>query len=148
MATKEITIEGQRFRLNGLTAMQQLHVSRRLTPILASAAPALLPMMMQGRVPEMTDLAAAIGPVADVLAGMPDAEFEYIVHACLGSVHGAAANSDAWGPLYVGKVCMRNDISAELTLTLTVRVINEDLGPFIRGFLTSRSPGEPAAAGA
>jgi len=145
---KEIEIKGQRFRLNGLTAMQQLHVSRRLTPILASAAPALLPMMMQGRVPEMDALAAAIGPVADVLAGMPDAEFEYIVHTCLGTVHGTTASSDAWGPLYVGKVCMRNDLSAEMTLTLTVRVINEDLGPFIRGFLMNQSPGEPAPAGA
>lgn len=143
---KEIEVKGQRFRLNGLNAMKQLHVSRRLTPMLAAAAPALIPVLTQGNRPDMVQLGAALGPVADVLAQMPDAEFEYIVATCLASVHGTTANSDAWGPLYIGTTCMRSDLTAEMTLTLTIRVINEDLGPFIAGFLTSQSPEEPEPA--
>lgn len=143
---QETTVRGKTYRVKRLDAMRQLHVSRRLAPLLAGLAPAL-PALAVAKGP--AESVAAIKPFADAFAQLPDADAEYIVATCLSVVsRDAQGDGKTWGPLYVNGTNCAEDLGLDTLLPLVVFVVKASLGPFIADFLTSAPGGEVAASAA
>lgn len=165
----ETTIGTHAYRIGDLSAMAELHLARRLTPII----PALLPTIgalqrltavaklaapAQPETPTEKDvrgkeivasLSQELGSVGDILtplttmlSTLPDAEVEYIVQACLAVVQ--IKQGDRWTNVQgsgEGKPLMFQHLRMDAMLLLCKEVIWANLGPFIRGFLpTSPAP--------
>ncbi|HDR9029892.1 TPA: hypothetical protein QDB14_004114 [Burkholderia vietnamiensis] len=146
MAT-EIEMSGERYQIGRLPAMQQFHVSRRIAPVLSPLIRAYLELS-KSDVPLTKNLAliaTSIEPLTEALSRLPDDDAEYVIGACLRIVerHQGAGWARVWSPTQ--NVCMFDDIDVGVMLELTVRVIMENLGPFIGGLLTSLAS-SPAAA--
>lgn len=159
----EFEIDGRQFRFDKLPAIQQFHVSRKISPLI----PPLLPVFAQFK-KEQAALGVAeagvtedgapvaesslafdkIGPLlqpfADGLAQMSDESSEYVFNACLGVVR--YKHGDNWIPLWstTGKVIMVAELNdPSLLLRLVVRVIQDSLAPFIAGFLSGQKGATP-----
>jgi riboflavin synthase alpha subunit len=145
MAT-EINLNGQRYTLGKLSAMQQFHVSRRIAPILPAIIRAYTQIgASEVPLPENLDLiASSIQPLADGLAALKDEDAEYVLGTCLSVVERRQDHgwSHVWSPTQ--KTAMFDDIGLNVMLEVAVRVIIENLGPFIQGLLTSPAS-SPAA---
>jgi len=148
MQTIEFDIAGQKYRAAKLDTIKQLHVSRKIGPVL----PKLLPVFVQftrsakaGEAHEdLEGIAAAVEPLAQVLAEMSDADFEYVVNTCLASVHRNQMNN--WAPVFVaGGGLMFDDIDLGATVHLVAKVIWHSLGPFLSGFLARAQATNPTA---
>lgn len=147
----EIELADQKYRVAKLDAMRQFHVSRKLGPIVPTLVPVFLQMAREGGVKDIGASAALLQPFADALAGMSDADAEYVLATCL-SVVRRKTNADTWAPVWSdkAKACMFDDMDLGTMVQLTLEVVKDSLGPFIRGLLTSLPEGmseSPAAAG-
>lgn len=141
----EITIDGNRYRTGRLTPYQQLHVARRLAPLLTGAEALISAVMSEDDV----DLRLALkqlAPVSEALAKMPDAEVEYVLDLCLGVV--TRLDRDAWSLVLPtpGAPPMFQDITMSVMLQLAVAVIRENVESFFPGQgSTSATEAEPPA---
>ncbi|WP_423196792.1 Bacteriophage protein [Cupriavidus sp. H19C3] len=147
---REIELGRNRYSIGRLSAMQQLHVSRRIAPIV----PALIPVFLslRGKVDRGDDLeglATALQPLADGLAGLKDEDAEYVVGTCLSAVQ--RWQETGWARVWAieQKRLMFDDMDMGVILPLVVQVVVANLGPFIQGLLTSQasSPDPAAQAG-
>lgn len=135
----EFELEGQQYRCHKLTAMQQFHVSRKIAPLIPAAiGPALAISKMQGGFEQ--NLEAIVGqlqPFADGIATLPDADAEFVLSTCLSAVR--RAQGDKFMPVWSAQhqTTMFDDIDLGVMVRLTLRVIIESLGPFIKGAVTS-----------
>lgn len=135
----EITINAQAYRLGRLNAFQQLHVSRKVGPLIPTLVPAFLAMGTAGAGLDQLDrLASLIQPFTDAFAGMSDADVEYVAAICLGAVQ--RKQGEAWAPVWSqqGKCLMFDDMDLGTMVPLVVQVIVANLGPFISGLLTAQ----------
>jgi hypothetical protein len=143
----EFEIGGQRYRAEKLDAFKQLHVSRKIAPII----PKLLPMFQKfaGSKDALKDdldgLAEAFEPLAQALAEMPDADCEHVFAACLGVV--SRNQQGNWATIWSqsAKSLMFDDIDLGQMTQIAVKVIWDSLGPFISGLLANKAA-SPAAA--
>lgn len=124
----ETEINGQQYRTGKLNAIQQFHVARRL-------APALWAMGAAAAGAELTDLSDAgalmkLGPVAEALAKMSDADTEYILKTCMSVV--ARQQGQGWAAVQAqnGSALMFEDIDLPVMMRLTFVVVQENLGNF------------------
>ena len=147
----EFEIAGQKYRAGKLSAFQQLHLSRRIAPLL----PKLLPVFAQiaGRKgdDEPVDLSAfagAVGPLAQTLAEMSDVDCEYVFGTCLTVV--SRQQGQAWSAIWnaPSKSLMFDDIDLPVMTEIVVKVIADNLGPFMQGLLAraQTQAGSPATA--
>ncbi|RQU63895.1 hypothetical protein DF143_07070 [Burkholderia cenocepacia] len=173
MAT-EIELSGKRYQIGRLSAMQQFHVSRRIAPIIPSMIPVLMkfyaeiersrnaaantalsalaagedapaPAPEQREVLGLVDtIAPVLQPFADALAGLKDEDAEYVFGTCLSVVE--RQHQNGWAKVWSAahKTSLFDDMDMGSMLPLVVRVVVENLGPFINGLLTSQA-GSPAA---
>lgn len=147
----ELTLGGNAYSIGKMSAMKQLHVSRRIAPLI----PKLIPLFTRVRTSgapltsDLDGLAEMLQPLADSLADMDDSDAEYVINACMSVVQRktqygwtAAWNEQARSPMF------ENDMGLDVLLPLTVRCIVVNLGPFIQGLLTSPagSPETPAGS--
>ena len=149
--TIEFDIAGVTYLASKLDAFSQLHVSRKISPVLPKLMRALFSIFQKtqggalGRedesgetkidTAEITDLAAALEPVAAVLASMPDQDAEYVYSACLSVV--SRKHGDTWSPVWNRQhsTCMYDDIDLGVMTQLVARVTLDSLGGFISGLL-------------
>ncbi|HDR9290382.1 TPA: hypothetical protein QDB46_005581 [Burkholderia multivorans] len=156
MAT-EIELNGTRYAIGKLSAMQQFHVSRRIAPIIPPMIPVLLQFYeemdktekvsadeKQGVLALVTSVAPVLQPFADALAGLKDEDAEYVFGTCLSVVERwqGAGWAKVWN--FTHKTAMFDDIGIDVMLPLVVRVVVANLGSFISGLLTSQAS-SPAA---
>ncbi|VFR54628.1 probable bacteriophage protein STY1060 [plant metagenome] len=147
----EIELGGARYSLGRLSAKQQFHISRRIAPIVPSLLPLYSGLLANRQEGEglTADSAALLQPLADGIAGLRDEDADYIIDTCLSAVQRQQDGRwvAVWSPTQ--RVLMFQDIELAVMLPLVVRVIVENLGPFIRGLLTSPASGPaPAQAAA
>jgi hypothetical protein len=141
----EFEIAGQRYRAEKLDAFKQLHVSRKIAPII----PKLLPMFMKfaGNADALKDdlavMAEAFEPLAQALADMPDADCEYVFNACLGVV--MRNQQGNWTSIWAGGSLMFDDIDLGAMVQITAKVIWDSLGNFTRGLIANQARGQTAA---
>ncbi|OXJ16636.1 phage tail assembly chaperone [Burkholderia sp. HI2500] len=171
MAT-EIQLGGKRYQIGKLNAMQQFHVSRRIAPIIPSMIPVLMKFYAEiersrnaaanaalGALAAGEDASAAeqrdmlglvdsiapvLQPFADALAGLKDEDAEYVFGTCLSVVE--RQHQNGWAKVWSAahKTSLFDDMDMGSMLPLVVRVVVENLGPFINGLLTSQAS-SPAA---
>lgn len=134
----EINLGSLEYRVAKLDAMRQFHLSRKLGPIVPTLVPVFLQMARDGGVKDFGASAALLQPFADALAGMSDADAEYVLATCL-SVVRRKTSADTWAPVWSdkAKACMFDDMDLGTMVQLTLEVVKDSLGPFIRGLLTS-----------
>lgn len=141
----EIDLNGNRYSIGKLSAKQQFHVSRRIAPILPTMIPIFLRIKESGvnLTDDLDGMAQILQPFADGIAAMRDEDADYVIDACLSAVQ---RKQDAGWFNVMGstKQLMFQDIDLGVMLPLAVRVIVENLGPFIQGLLTSQA-GSPEA---
>ncbi len=137
----EFTIDGHEYRADKLSAFQQLHLSRRVSPLIPPLIPVFLRLSKSaGGFAALADqMGELLGPFTEGLAGMSDEAAESIFSTCLSVVK--RKQGDNWAAVWnqSAKTVMfadLNDIGAMMPIVM--RVIQDSLGPFIRGLLTSQ----------
>lgn len=154
----ETTINDVLYRIGKLDTFSQLHLSRKLAPLVPELVPAFVQIQKvisatqvgDGVAPlgmdEVASIAALLGPFTDALANLSDADTEYITSLCMGVVQRQSGST--WAAVWNkdAKTFMFQDIELDTMLLLLVRAIQANLGNFIRGLLTSPAmPKVPAA---
>jgi len=151
MQTIEFDINGQAYRAAKLDTFKQLHVSRKIGPVVPKLLPAFLKIAESAKAgaakDDLNGLAAAVDPLVQALAAMTDEDFDYVVHACLAVVQRQQQGNWAsvWTP---GGGLMFDDIDLGATVQLVAKVVWHSLGPFLSGFLAkvpAMNPAPPAA---
>ena len=130
-------INGINYTIGKLDAFTQLHVARRLAPVLAGMFTAFRHAPEIANAADDSILAMATGPLAETLAKMSNEDVDYVVNACLSVCQRQQAKG--WAKVMVNGSLMFSDIELDALLGLTVAVIQENLGRF---FSTS----QPASA--
>lgn len=139
----EFEVGGHKYRSGKIPALRQLHVARRLAPVLGALKDTILSLKerrgLDAKPDAGADAAAALamlGPIADVIARMSDDDATYIIGTCLGvcSRNQSGAWTAVWSDAAGGP--MFDDIDMITMLHITVEVVKDSLGPFFAG-LTS-----------
>jgi hypothetical protein len=136
MAT-EATIDGKTFEIGKLNAFEQLHVFRRVMPIMK---PVLQVMRTPGGVNQL-DMVMAM---SETLSTLPDEQLDYVINKCLSVIR---VKDDARGmsfPVMRGATMMYQDFDMPQLLRLTWEVLMENFQPFFKGLLVAPSKGEAA----
>lgn len=144
----EFEVAGQRYRAEKLDAFKQLHVSRKIAPII----PRLLPMFVKfsesgdAMKADLVGMAEAFEPLAQALADIPDADCEYVFNACLGVV--MRNQQGNWASVWSqsAKSLMFDDIDLGVMVQITTKVIWDSLGNFIRGILANPAGSQQPAS--
>ncbi len=139
----QFEIAGNEFRAAKLSALTQLHVSRRIAPILPTILPAMLKaatLKSEDESPDLLGLADAFAPVAEALAHMPDEACEYVYNACLSVV--SMQQGSNWVNIWnaANKVAMFDCVDLAVMTQIVAKVLWENLGNFMRGFAAKASP--------
>ncbi len=127
----ELELSGNNYKIGKLSAMQQLHIVRRLAPTifaLSSATSTDTPK---------TDFEAlsALAPVADMISKMSDEDSEYVVKSCLSVVF--RQNATGWAKIQAGNGnLMFDDIDLSAMMKLTFEVVKDNLGNFLTALPT------------
>lgn len=131
-------IAGHKYAIGKLDAFEQLHVARRLAPMLSElmsafiSAPALFTGKTEGEDESkalMEVLELATGPLADAFSKMSNVDVDYIVHACLSVCERKQAKG--YAKVYIPRGgLMFQDIQLDTLLGLTWYVIQENLAGF------------------
>lgn len=143
----EIELSGNRYSIGRLNAKQQFHLSRRIAPIIPPLIPVYL-RLAQGGKPLMEDpagLSELLQPFTAGIASMSEDDADYVMGVCLAAVQ--RQQSGSWANVWSASqgICMFQDMDLGVILPLIVRVITQNLGPFMQGLLTSQGSG-PAEA--
>lgn len=150
--SEPIEIGSHSYVCGRLNAMAQLHVSRKLAPVLPTLIPLLANADLASQVgaaisgghvssDQANDLARAAKPFAEALAEMPDDSADYVVNTCLSVVK--RKSQDGWHGVVREGHCMYDDMDLGVILPLVVRVITGSLGGFIKGLVTSVTGASP-----
>lgn len=134
---------GQVYRAGKLNAFTQFHVSRRIAPIIPTLIPVFLKLSREGSLQDdLAGLAEVLQPFTDGIASMSDESSEYVIASCLSVVQRQTGNN-TWASVWnqQGKTCMFDDMDLGVMIQVMMRVIQDSLGPFITGLLTSQQSG-------
>ena len=158
----EFDLGADTYRIGKLNAFQQFHLSRKVAPIIPTLMPVFLKLKGSAKAlaiaaaagdsdesdgaplsGDLEGLASLMQPFADGIANMPDETAEFILSTCLGAVQRKQGTS--WFQVWNASqnVCMFDDLDLGVMIKLSLRVITESLGPFLRGMLTGQ--GTPKA---
>lgn len=142
-----IPIGGHDYAIGRLNALDQLHVSRKIAPIVPNIMP-ILTEVAKGDLEKViasieTDenaelaglepLAKALEPFMEAIAKIPEEDVNYVIYKCLSVVK---RNGSV---VCRGESIMFDDLDMNHLLPLTVAVIRTNLGNFIQGLLTKAS---------
>lgn len=149
-AADTFEVGGNTYRVGRLNAIKQLHVVRRLAPLIGSLKGADLRGAMTGgvtdeeRAKQSAALMTVLEPLAGAIAALSDDDTEYVLGACLMVCQRQAAGGLGWSAVWSeqAKRTMFDDITLTDMLTLVGRVIMQNLGDFT----SALSRNTPAAA--
>ncbi|WP_228748449.1 phage tail assembly chaperone [Acinetobacter towneri] len=142
-----IPIGGHDYAIGRLNALDQLHVSRKIAPIVPNIMP-ILTEVAKGDLEKVIEsieadenaelgglepLAKALEPFMEAIAKMPEEDVNYVIYKCLSVVKRGGA------VVCRGESIMFDDLDMNHLLPLTVAVIRTNLGNFIQGLLTKAS---------
>ncbi|WOE32178.1 MULTISPECIES: phage tail assembly chaperone [unclassified Acinetobacter] len=140
------------YEIGRLNALDQLHVSRKIAPIVPTIMPILtelskggihelierLEKVKQGDTAQLEEidlngLSDALSPLMDAFASMPEDDVDFVTHKCLSVVSRNGARA------CIKDTIMFDDLGVEHILPLTLAVIRLNLGNFIQGLLMKAS---------
>lgn len=144
----EFEINGVQYRSGKLDTFKQLHVSRKIAPLVPKVLPAFAAIAQANRpagaalgVANIDLIAKAIDPVTNVMAEMSDADVEYLFANCLAVVQRKQGKD--WAPIWRNEALMFDDIELPQMTQIAMKVIWDNLGPFIQGLLAKQSASNP-----
>jgi hypothetical protein len=123
----EKEINGQTYTVGKLDPFAQLHVARRLAPVLASMGVGAL-ALARGNKLEAEAMLDMLGPVSEIVAKMPEEDVNYILQACLMVCKRHQADKKA--SVMVNGQLMFQDMEMPTLMQLAVAVVKESLGGF------------------
>lgn len=135
-------INGITYSIGKLDAFQQLHVARKLAPFLAHLFPMLAKLAPQAEgSADLGDvlMELAAGPLADIFCRMAKEDVDFVVNTCLSVCQ--RKQDTGYKKIFANGSLMFNDIQLDTLVSLTLAVVQENLGRF---FLTSQ-PESPKA---
>jgi len=133
----EFTINGHTYKIGKLNALTQFHVARRIAPVVSG-----LGIFIEVA---KADPLAAIGPVAEAIGKMTDADSEYVIYTCLGAVQRKQPGVNlGWGPVTSSGGLMYDDIDLPVMLQLVFHVLQVNLAGFLNALPGSPQGGAPA----
>jgi len=142
-------MDGKTYRIGKMTAFQQFHVSRKISPLIPPLIPVFMQIAKDSGANNIAQLSALFQPFCEGFAALSDETAEYVISNCL-SVVRRRNDKDEFVPIWStgGKVVMFDDINDLSTLLrLVLRVIQDSLGNFLSGFLSGAPlDSNPAAA--
>lgn len=137
----ELELQGITYRVGKLDAFKQLHVSRRIAPIIPPLIPVFMEIAAGGTNPfeDSENLAESLQPFTDALANMKDSEAEYVIGTCLSVVQ--RKNGQGWANVWnvQGNCSMFDDMDMSVMLPLVIQVVKDNLGSFMNGLLTKQA---------
>ena len=131
----EFELGGQTYRIDAMAAMKQFHVSRRIAPLLPAILPVYAAFARGIDINQMDQLQPVLDPLCQALSGLTDENSEYVIGACLSVV--SRKQEKGWASVWGSAGLMFADIGLNVMMQLTVRVIVDQLGPFLRGMPTA-----------
>jgi len=162
----EFELHDRKFRVKKLSAFGQLHLSRRVAPLLPPLAPLIVKITQKAREErekgedgpagsllstDVLALAELALPFAEALASMSDEDAERVFTMTLTCVEVLTdPGHNVWMPLWLagGKAPMVMELDdAAALLPIVVRVIVHNLGNFMDTLLTRREEVGPASIG-
>lgn len=143
----EFEVDGVEYRIGKLTAFQQLHVSRRIAPLVPPLIPVFMSMAKERQSgADVLQSPQLLQPFADGLALLSDETAEYVLNTCLAALK--RKQGDNWVAIWNAgaKMAMFEDLNdMGKLIPLAMRVIQDSLGPFIAGLFTSQQTAADAA---
>ncbi|KPH79321.1 phage tail assembly chaperone [Bosea vaviloviae] len=117
------------YRSSPIDAMGQVHLMRRLAPILNALRAAA----------EKGEPALAIDPAVNALSEMPDEVVAYVINSCMASIQRQKAGDTGWAKVWNGPAQkpLFDDITGFELLSITANVIMAEVGPFYAGLASS-----------
>lgn len=143
----EFEINGVLYRSGKLDTFKQLHVSRKIAPLVPKVLPAFASIAKRQKEATADDIgiiAEAIQPVADVLSEMSEQDVEYVFGNCLAVVQRKQGKD--WARVWSNDALMFDDIDLPTMTQIAMKVIWDNLGPFISGLLAKQTASSPQAA--
>jgi len=138
----QFEIDCQQYRADKLSAFQQFHVARRISPLIPPLISAFREIARSGSLSsDSPALPAVLQSLADGFAQLSDESAEFVISTCLGVVR--KQQGDSWVVIWNASAKRAafdelNDLSKLLPIVL--RVIQDNLAPFMSGLLTSQQP--------
>jgi len=124
----EFDIDGTTYRTNRkLSAFEQLHVARRVAPLITRLVPSAQSSGDTG-----PTFLSMMGPIIDGLSQMPDEDVNYIINHCA-SVVQRAQGGGIWAPIWnvpAGRL-MFEDLDGMQLLRIAIIVMQENLANFM-----------------
>ena len=133
-AETDLALGAQAYRVGRLSAKQQLHVFRRLGPILAAVGKPVGDMVKgYGSLKAAEDsgagnLSELLAPVMNELSRMPDADVDYIIDTCLAVC--SRLEGERYAPMMRQGVLVFQDIDMVIMVRLAIEVIKDNIGNF------------------
>jgi hypothetical protein len=128
-------IAGITYQVGKLNAFEQLHVARRLAPMLGDLVSIFKqhPNLISdgesdGESAESRILELALGPLSHTFAKMSNEDVDFIVNTCLSACQ--RKQERGYAKVFVNGHLMFQDIQLDTLLGLTFAVIEENLGSF------------------
>ncbi len=120
----KFTVADHEYMAAPLDTFKQLHVVRRLAPVLG-----MLVVIKK----DMLKLEDAFAPLVEGLARMSDADCDFVVHNCLAVCQRKVEGTETWGPIFnmSAKRMMYEDIGLAQMLEIAFHVLQENLGDFM-----------------
>jgi hypothetical protein len=147
-ASFEFSIKGRNWRARRLDVFQQGFVLKRITPLIGPLIPMVrelekyLPkdgeeLKLPSKGELLEEVSKLMVPFADSLSTLKDEDLRWLMETCLSSVQ--YDQDGTWVPFWnkAARTSMFDDMNdLSIWLPLTVRIIQENLGPFFVGLLT------------
>lgn len=135
----EFDIKGVAYRAAKLSVFDQLHISRKLLPVLAGMASDFSQMQTVIREKNMAGAMESIVPkIAKELAALSNEDCNTVIYPCLSVV--SRKNGDVWTAVFSHGVLQFDDISLFSLLQIVARVIGDSLGNFLQELPTIPTP--------
>jgi hypothetical protein len=128
----EFEVGTETYRAGKLDAFAQLHVSRKIAPVLPKLLPILALLPKTGDAVDLGQMGAILEPLTGVLAAMPKDDVDLVVTACLSVVQ--RKQGATWAPVWRSGTLMFEDIELAVLVQVVVQVIRGSLGNFMQGF--------------
>lgn len=142
----EFTVGTSTYRSDAMSAFQQFHLARKLAPVIAPFIETALPFASRAAGGTITKealpaLLKDISPVLKILSDLPEAEVEYVLGMCLGTVSRKDPKGGGWAPIWSegAKRMMFADIAMPEMLVIAAQVIQANLADFIKAPLPTSS---------
>ena len=136
--SEPFVVSGQTYRAGRLDAIKQLHVVRRLSPLIGALQGTDVAAVMapaetaEERARQMDAMMDLLVPISNAVAAMSDKDTEYVLGACLGVVQREQPGGLGWAPVW-SQAAMRpmyEDMTLPAMIQVVGRVLMANLGDF------------------